>query len=130
MAAISSSLAAPAIPSRSKRAPTIMPVAAASASSSVSTASKTCSLSSCRSLLYASGSACRTPCIAPRCAATRGAFARSSSAASGFFFCGMIEDPELHASGSSQKPNSVLDQSTSSAPRRERWVAQVAAAPR
>ena len=36
--------------------------------------------------------------------------------------------PELHASGSSQKPNSALDHSTSSAPRRDRWVAQVAAA--
>ncbi len=40
----------------------------------------------------------------------------------------MIEEPELHASGSSQKPNSALDHSTSSAPRRERCVAQVAAA--
>ena len=36
----------------------------------------------------------------------RGALARSSSAASGFFFCGMIEEPEDHASGSSQKPTS------------------------
>ena len=35
-----------------------------------------------------------------------------------------------HASGISTKPNSSLDQMTSSAPRRERWVAQVAAAPR
>ena len=60
----------------------------------------------------------------------RGAFARSSSAASGFFFCGMIEEPELQASGSSQKPNSALDHSTSSAPRRERCVEQVAAAAR
>ena len=38
---------------------------------------------------------------------TRGAFARSSSAASGFFFWGMIEEPALHASGNSQKPNSA-----------------------
>jgi len=58
------------------------------------------------------------------------AFARNSSAASGFFFWGMIELPELHASGSSQKENSTLDHSTSSAPRRDRWVEQVAAAPR
>ena len=36
----------------------------------------------------------------------RGAFARSSSAASGFFFCGMIDEPDDHASGSSKKPNS------------------------
>ena len=58
----------------------------------------------------------------------RGALARSSSAASGFFFCGIIELPEDQASGSSQKPTSELDHSTSSAPKRERWVAQVAAA--
>src|SRR5204862_4808977 len=38
--------------------------------------------------------------------------------------------PEVHSSGSSQKPNSSLDHNTSSAPRRERWVAQVAAAAR
>ena len=56
--------------------------------------------------------------------------ARSSSAASGFFFCGMIEQPLVQASDSSTKPNSSLDHSTSSAPRRERCVAQVAAAPR
>jgi hypothetical protein len=56
--------------------------------------------------------------------------ARSSSAASGFFFCGMIDDPDVHASGSVTKPNSSLDQRTSSAPRRLRCVAQVAAADR
>ena len=71
-----------------------------------------------------------TPWRPTRCATTRGAFARSSSAASGFFFCGMIEEPDAHASETSQKPNSSLDHSTISAPRRERWVAQVAAAPR
>ena len=60
----------------------------------------------------------------------RGALARSSSAASGFFFWGMIDEPLVHASGSSTKPNSCEDHSTSSAPRRERCVAQVAAAPR
>ena len=71
-----------------------------------------------------------TPWSATKCPAIRGALARSSSAASGFFFCGMIEDPELHASGSSQNPNSLLDHSTSSAPRRDRWVEHVAAAAR
>ena len=69
-----------------------------------------------------------TPCSADRWPTTRGAFARSSSAASGFFFWGMIDEPELHASGSSQKPNSALDHSTSSDPSRDRCVAQVAAA--
>ena len=51
VAAISSSDAASRRRSRSKRAPPTMPVAAASVSSSVSTASNRCSLSSCRSLL-------------------------------------------------------------------------------
>ena len=40
----------------------------------------------------------------------------------------MIEEPEAHASDTSQKPNSSLDHSTISAPRRDRCVAQVAAA--
>src|ERR1700743_1849735 len=42
----------------------------------------------------------------------------------------MIEEPELQASERTQKPNSLLDHSTSAAPRRERCVAQVAAAER
>ena len=69
-----------------------------------------------------------TPWSAARWATTRGALARSSSAASGFFFCGMIEEPDAHASATSQKPNSSLDHSTISAPSRDRCVAQVAAA--
>ena len=40
----------------------------------------------------------------------------------------MIEEPEENASSSSTKPNSVLDQITSSEPSRERCIAQVAAA--
>ena len=58
----------------------------------------------------------------------RGALARSSSAASGFFFCGMIDEPDDHASGSSTKPNSCEDHSTSSAPSRDRCIVQTAAA--
>src|SRR3954466_8632748 len=42
----------------------------------------------------------------------------------------MIDEPDAHASETSQKPNSSEDHSTSSAPRRERCVAQVAAAAR
>ena len=61
-------------------------------------------------------------------ATTRGDLARSSSAASGFFFCGMMLDPEENSSAISQNPNSWLDHSTISAPSRERWVAQTAAA--
>ena len=71
-----------------------------------------------------------TPWSAARRATTRGAFPRSSSAASGFFFCGMIELPLVQASDRTTKPNSSLDHRTSSAPRRERCVAQVAAAER
>jgi hypothetical protein len=42
----------------------------------------------------------------------------------------MMLEPDANASGSSQKPNSSLDQSTISAPSWDRWVAQVAAAER
>ena len=47
---------------------------------------------------------CITPCRAARWPTTRGAFARSSSAASGFFFCGMIEDEDAHASRDLAEP--------------------------
>src|SRR5262245_4381932 len=60
----------------------------------------------------------------------RGAFARSSSAASGFFFCGMIDEDDAQASETSQNPNSSDDHSTISAPSRDRWVAHVEAAER
>src|SRR5215207_4358857 len=42
----------------------------------------------------------------------------------------MIDEPDAQASETSQKPNSSEDHSTSSAPRRERCVAHVAAAER
>src|SRR3954471_12294473 len=42
----------------------------------------------------------------------------------------MIDEPEAHASLTSQNPNSSEDHSTISAPRRDRCVAQVAAAER
>jgi hypothetical protein len=71
-----------------------------------------------------------TPSSAAWCAAIRGAFARRSSAASGFFFCGMIDEPDDHASLSVRNPNSSLAQSTISAPSRERCIAQTDAAPR
>ena len=77
-----------------------------------------------------SGSPCSTPWRVASRPATRGALARSSSAASGFFFWGIRLEPEANASATSQKPNSSLDQSTISAPSWERWVAQVAAADR
>ena len=87
--------------------------------SSVSSASNSGSLSSCRSRLYASGrplSVARKPVRSP---IRRPALPRASSAMSGFFFCGSIDDPVLYASASRRKPNSSLDQSTISSPRRE-----------
>ena len=77
-----------------------------------------------------SGSPCSTPCRLTSRLSTRGALARRSSAASGFFFWGMRLEPEAKLSATSQNPNSSLDQSTISAPSWDRWVAQVAAAPR
>ena len=58
----------------------------------------------------------------------RGAFARSSSAASGLRFCGIRLEPEANESDTRQKPNSAVDQSTISPPSWDRWPAQVAAA--
>jgi hypothetical protein len=55
---------------------------------------------------------------------------RISSAASGFFFCGMMLDPVENRSESVTKRNCALDQITSSSANRLRWVAQIAAAPR
>ena len=37
----------------------------------------------------------------------------------------MIDEPEENSSAGRQKPNSLVDQSTISAPIRERWVAQI-----
>src|SRR6185503_14949609 len=83
-----------------------------------------------RSLEYASGSPCMTPARVRNPELIRGAFARKSSAASGFFFCGMMLEPEEKSSATSQNENSSLDQRTISAPRRERCIAQIAAAER
>ena len=53
---------------------------------------------------------------------------RASSAMSGFFFCGMIDDPVAQASSSRAQPNSVDVQSTTSSPSRERCTPSSAAA--
>ena len=55
-------------------------------------------------------------------------FPRASSAMSGFFFCGMIDDPVAQASSSRAQPNSVDVQSTTSSPSRERCTPSSAAA--
>ena len=54
-------------------------------------------------------------------------FARISSAASGFFFCGMIEEPVENRSDSFTKRNWADDQITSSSARRDRCIAQIEA---
>ena len=56
------------------------------------------------------------------------AWPRTSSAASGFFFCGMIELPVLSASGRRTKPNGWLAQMISSSASRDRCSAHCAAA--
>ena len=88
----------------------------------VSVASKIFSLSSCISLLYARGSPLRTVSSAIRSPKTRPVLPRISSAMSGFFFCGIIDEPVVYASDSSTKPNSQLDHSTSSSESLERCI--------
>ena len=53
---------------------------------------------------------------------TRPLLPRASSATSAFFFCGISDDPVAWLSGRLANPNSALDQSTSSSPRREQWT--------
>ena len=52
----------------------------------------------------------------------RPALPRVSSAMSGFFFCGIIDDPVAKASSRLRNPNSEDDQSTTSSPIRLRWT--------
>ena len=51
---------------------------------------------------------------------TRPALPRASSAMSGFFFCGSIDEPVVYASASRRNPNSSVVHSTISSPSRER----------
>ena len=55
-------------------------------------------------------------------------FARTSSAASGLRFCGMMLEPVDHASDIRTNPNWADDQITISSARRERCCAQIATA--
>ena len=85
-----------------------------------STASKSGSLSSCKSLSYELGSpfsVISSPVSRP---VRRPAFPRNSSAASGFFFCGIRLDPVLYASARVTKPNSRLLQRIRSSAKRLR----------
>ena len=59
---------------------------------------------------------------------TRPVLPRSSSGTSGFFFCGMIDEPVHQASARLMKPNCADDHSTSSSDMREKCVIRTAAA--
>ncbi|MNR17157.1 hypothetical protein D3C85_1338010 [compost metagenome] len=59
---------------------------------------------------------------------TRPDLPRTSSGTSGFFFCGMIEEPVQKRSGRSMNWNWALVQSTSSSEKRDRCIMARAAA--
>ncbi len=107
------------IAATSKRTTVITSVSMRNVAEVVSTASKSGSLSSCRSRLYVSGSPFSTVRSVTRSPMTRPLRPRASSATSAFFFCGINDEPVAWLSGRLAKPNSVLDQSTSSSPSRE-----------
>ena len=56
----------------------------------------------------------------------RPALPRISSKASGFFFCGMIEDPDEYASSSTANPNSDEVHNTHSSPSLDRCTPSTA----
>ena len=81
-----------------------------SASSAVLSAPKIASLSSWLSLLYAVGVPLSIVSSVIVCPIWRDALPRSSSSASGFFFCGMSEEPVAYASAILTKANSCVFQ--------------------
>ncbi len=89
-------------------------------SSQVSSASNSPSLSSCISLLYASGSPFRVIIMPVSAPCTRPHLPRISSSASGFFFCGIREEPEVTRSDSSTKPASPELKKIRSSAKRDR----------
>ena len=115
-----------AIRSVSKVSVATIPVNAGSRSSSVSVASNTGSLSSCRSRLYASGSALSVASSPVRSPMSRPALPRVSSATSGFFFCGMIDDPVEYASWRVTNENSFVAHAMTSSLSRERSMPIIA----
>src|SRR3546814_7185912 len=85
-----------------------MPVIAASDSASASKAPNTVSLSSCRSFEYVSGSPFTITARRWQAPSRSPARPRTSSAASGLRFCGMIELPVDQASGRLMNPKDWL----------------------
>src|SRR5436309_1261685 len=74
---------------------------------------------SCRSPSYASGRPLSDVSTATRSPMMRAARPRTSSATSGFFFCGMMLDPVACSSDTAANPNSALVHSTSSSASRD-----------
>ena len=101
---------------------TVMPPAMSAkmrrVSVTVSTASNSGSLSSWLSLLYASGCDFIRVRRLISCPYTRPVLPRASSGTSGFFFCGMIEEPVQKRSAIWMKPTRGLIHITSSSDRR------------
>src|SRR5207253_2745883 len=118
--------ASAAIRSVSNASVATIPVMAGSSTSRVSTESKTGSLSSWRSRLYASGSALSVASSPVRLPTSRPALPRASSAMSGFFFCGMMLDPVDQESCSVTKPNSLVDHRITSSAIRDRSTPTIA----
>ena len=98
------------------------PVIAPRARTTVSSESKRGSLSSWRSRLYASGSALSVARSPVRLPMSRPVLPRVSSAISGFFFCGSMEEPVEYASARPRKPNSSVDHRMISSARRDKWT--------
>ena len=88
--------------------------------------SKTGSLSSCRSRLYANGNPLRVTSKVVRFPMKRPALPLANSAISGFFFCGMMDEPVEKASSKVTQPNSWVFQIVNSSPIRERWIPNMA----
>ncbi len=85
----------------------------------VSKLSKNCSLSSCISLSYAKGSDFITTKRPIRLPYNLPVLPLISSSASGFLFCGIIDEPVLYSSGSLIKPNSLVAKRISSSAKRD-----------
>ncbi len=96
-------------------------------SSQVSSASNTPSLSSCISLLYASGRPFKVIIMPVSAPCTRPHLPRINSSASGFFFCGIRDEPEVTRSDSSTKPASPVLKKIRSSAKRDRCTMPIEA---
>src|SRR5215831_11784788 len=105
-----------------------MPVMAAIDNMRAEKASMAPSLSSCMSFWYASGNPFITISSASSAPMMRPVLARTSSAASGLRFCGMMEEPVVKRSESEMRPTSGEHQITISSAKRDRCTAVMAAA--